>query len=84
MRNEAEEKKRPWAGGLMVPLFEFFSLFMCADRGVIHLSKVLEFVRTGDLVLFRCRNMLSGLQRKVTRSEFDHVGVVVSHRDVSP
>ena len=52
------------------------------DRGVIHLSKVLDFVHTGDIVLFRCRNMLSGLQRRVTRSEFDHVGVVVSHRGV--
>lgn len=55
-----------------------------SDRGVIHLSKVLDFVRTGDIVLFRCRNMLSGLQRRVTRSEFDHVGVVVSHRGVRP
>ncbi|CAN0043706.1 unnamed protein product, partial [Ectocarpus sp. 4 AP-2014] len=32
----------------------------------------------GDVVLFRCRGMLSRLQRWVLRTQWDHVGVVVS------
>lgn len=32
--------------------------------------------RGGDVVLFRCRGLLSRLQRWVLRSEWDHVGVV--------
>ncbi|CAM9952346.1 unnamed protein product [Laminaria digitata] len=37
-----------------------------------------QAARGGDVVLFRCRGRLSRLQRWVSWSEWDHVGVVVS------
>jgi len=47
------------------------------SRPVIHISRMNETVEWGDLILFKCRNTLSGLQRKVTGAEFDHVGIIV-------
>lgn len=43
----------------------------------MHLSKIGDVAGVGDVVLFKCNTTLSQLQRKVTRSEWDHVGVVV-------
>jgi hypothetical protein len=47
------------------------------SRNIIHLSKVKTEAKWGDVILFKCANTLSHLQRTVTRSEFDHVGIVV-------
>jgi hypothetical protein len=46
-------------------------------RSVIHVSKVRQELRWGDVVLFKCSNAFSELQRTVTRAEWDHVGLVV-------
>lgn len=46
-------------------------------RNIIHLSKVKSEAKWGDIILFKCANTMSHLQRTVTRSEFDHVGIVV-------
>lgn len=32
---------------------------------------------TGDLLLFRSKHLLSKVQRKLTNSEYDHVGIVI-------
>mmetsp|Transcript_7811 Transcript_7811/g.11636 ORF Transcript_7811/g.11636 Transcript_7811/m.11636 type:complete len:818 (+) Transcript_7811:180-2633(+) len=47
------------------------------SRNTIHISKIRPEARVGDLILFKCANTLSHLQRRVTRSEWDHVGLVV-------
>ena len=46
-------------------------------RNTIHLSKLKTDCRWGDLILFKCANSMSRLQRSVTGSEWDHVGIVV-------
>ena len=46
-------------------------------RPTIHISKLQGTVRWGDIILFRCVNSLSNLQRTITGSNWDHVGVVV-------
>ena len=43
----------------------------------IHSRRLPTFVKTGDLVLFRSKERVSGLQRCVTGSTWDHVAVVV-------
>jgi hypothetical protein len=52
-----------------------------AEKGkkwkVVHISKLAEMADVGDVILFKSKNSASSLQRKVTGSEFDHVGVVV-------
>ena len=48
------------------------------DSPVVHLSKVGDFCRPGDVILFSCKGVLQGLQRTVTRSSWDHVGIVVN------
>jgi hypothetical protein len=48
-----------------------------ASRNIIHLSKLRTEAKYGDIILFKCANKISHLQRAVTRSEFDHVGIVV-------
>ena len=47
-------------------------------RNIIHLSKLKTEAKAGDIILFKCANTLSHLQRAVTRSEFDHVGIVIN------
>ncbi|CAM9278948.1 unnamed protein product [Scytosiphon promiscuus] len=47
-------------------------------RKVEKVAALEQAARGGDVVLFRCRGLLSRLQRWVLRSEWDHVGVVVS------
>lgn len=47
-------------------------------RPLIHISKLQGTVRWGDIILFRCVNNISSLQRKITGSNWDHVGLVVS------
>jgi hypothetical protein len=47
-------------------------------RPLIHISKLQGTVRWGDVILFRCVNSISSLQRKITGSNWDHVGLVVS------
>ena len=46
-------------------------------RPVLHITKLREHLEWGDIVLFRSNNSLSGLQRSVTRAEWDHVALVV-------
>jgi len=43
----------------------------------LYLDKVCEIVNQGDLILFRTDGVLQGIQRAVTNSEYDHVGIVV-------
>ncbi|CAN0519703.1 unnamed protein product, partial [Scytosiphon promiscuus] len=45
-------------------------------RKVEKVAALEQAARGGDVVLFRCRGLLSRLQRWVLRSEWDHVGVV--------
>ena len=45
-------------------------------RKVESVSNLDRAARGGDVVLFRCRGLLSRLQRWVSRSEWDHVGLV--------
>eukprot|EP00949_MAST-11_sp_MAST-11-sp1_P004537 g4537.t1 len=46
------------------------------DRSIVHISMVRDFVRVGDIVLFKSSTTASALQRAVTLSEFDHVAIV--------
>ncbi len=46
-------------------------------RNTIHLSRLKVDCRWGDLILFKCANTMSQLQRSVTGAEWDHVGIVV-------
>lgn len=41
-------------------------------------SSVLDFLSTGDLLLFRTNSTLSGLQRSLTHSNWDHIAMVVA------
>ena len=52
-------------------------------RPTIHISKLQGTVRWGDIILFRCVNSLSNLQRTITGSNWDHVGVVVCKHPLS-
>jgi len=47
-------------------------------RSTIHISKLQGTVRWGDIILFKCKNSMSSLQRTITGSDWDHIGVVVS------
>ncbi|CAN0274170.1 unnamed protein product, partial [Ectocarpus sp. 13 AM-2016] len=47
-------------------------------RKVERVNALEQEAHGGDVVLFRCRGMLSRLQRWVLRTQWDHVGVVVS------
>lgn len=46
-------------------------------RRVVHVSLLPTTLRWGDIVLFRCAHVYAGLQRAVTRAEWDHVALVV-------
>uniref|UniRef100_A0A7S2WHQ2 PX domain-containing protein n=1 Tax=Rhizochromulina marina TaxID=1034831 RepID=A0A7S2WHQ2_9STRA len=46
-------------------------------RPIIHITRLRDAAGPGDLVLFRCNNSLSTLQRAATGAEWDHVGLVV-------
>jgi len=48
-----------------------------AQTPTMHISRLAEEARVGDLVLFRSIYPLSQLQRVATGSDFDHVGIVV-------
>ena len=43
----------------------------------VHISKIEALVKTGDIVLFKSKNSLSGLQRVATGTNWDHIGMVV-------
>lgn len=45
-------------------------------RKVERVSNLDQVARAGDVFLFRCKGLLSRLQRWVSRSEWDHVGMV--------
>lgn len=67
---------------LSVPFFSFLIsplfILQLGSRNTIHLSKLKTDCRWGDLILFKCANSMSKLQRSVTGAEWDHVGIVVS------
>jgi hypothetical protein len=48
-----------------------------AARQTVHISRLLELLLPGDIVLFSCANTPSALQRRVTNCAYDHVGMVV-------
>lgn len=48
-----------------------------AGPRVVHISRIRDFVRPGDVLLFKCDNFPSALQRTLTSCEYDHVGIVV-------
>ncbi|TYZ63308.1 hypothetical protein PybrP1_009097 [[Pythium] brassicae (nom. inval.)] len=60
-----------------VPLLSFLGALTLQRRDVLHLRVLNYYVAPGDLVLFRCCGPVSGIQRSMTGSEWDHVGVVV-------
>jgi len=41
-------------------------------RQVLHISALKKTLQMGDIVLFQCAHNLAGLQRTVTRAEWDH------------
>lgn len=43
----------------------------------LHLSRLESECETGDIILFKCKNRSSQLQRVVTGAEWDHTGIVV-------
>lgn len=47
-----------------------------AERKVERVFNLEEAARGGDVFLFRCRGVLNQLQRWISRSEWDHVGMV--------
>uniref|UniRef100_A0A7S0XGP2 PX domain-containing protein n=1 Tax=Chromulina nebulosa TaxID=96789 RepID=A0A7S0XGP2_9STRA len=47
-------------------------------RPSLHISLISQELDTGDLVLFKCQNKMSKLQRNITGAEWDHVGVIVN------
>jgi hypothetical protein len=57
--------------------FDSVDLSRGISRNTIHISKLRSEAKWGDVILFKCANTLSHLQRRVTRSEWDHVGIVV-------
>lgn len=68
-----------------VPLMSFLGVLSTArhdrsddSRKLLHVTRLNEFVQPGDILLFACNNVLSGLQRTVTRSEWDHIAIVCS------
>ena len=73
--------RHPWASG-SVQLLEFLGAINSSrnndmDRNVIHVSRLTQYVDVGDLILFKCSDVKSGLTRMAIKSEWDHVGVVV-------
>lgn len=48
----------------------------CGERKVERVSNLEQALGGGDVVLFRCQGVLSQLQRWISRSEWDHVGMV--------
>jgi hypothetical protein len=45
---------------------------------VVHMDVLPTTLQWGDIILFRCAHVYAGLQRVVTRAEWDHVALVVS------
>ncbi|GLE00404.1 hypothetical protein PINS_up009161 [Pythium insidiosum] len=48
-----------------------------SGKNVMHITAVHTGLDYGDIVLFSCRFGASVIQRKLTRSTYDHVGIVV-------
>ena len=48
----------------------------------VHISKIEALVKTGDIVLFKSKNSLSGLQRVATGTNWDHIGMVVRRTEL--
>ena len=76
----------PWASSR--PEVLSFLGFMSHDKKIekrdvnaIHISKLKDVVQSGDVLLFKMKNTMSGLQRVVTRSAWDHVAMVVRRSD---
>jgi hypothetical protein len=64
-------------GTINTARFDSVDISKGVSRNTIHISKLRTEAKWGDIVLFKCANTLSHLQRRVTRSEWDHVGIVV-------
>jgi hypothetical protein len=64
-------------GTINTARFDSVNMEKGISRNTIHISKLRSEAKWGDIILFKCANTLSHLQRRVTRSEWDHVGIVV-------
>ena len=53
-------------------------------REVVHISMMKQFVKFGDIVLFKSSNAVSAAQRGLTGSEWDHVGMVIKQSYMHP
>jgi hypothetical protein len=64
--------------GLSLINFLFVSIADSTDdTSVVHVSQISEMVSVGDVILFKCGHMNGKLQRGLTGSKWDHVGIVV-------
>jgi len=75
-----------------IPILSFFGAMSTSrqetyeknnTRPVVHASEVHKFAAPGDVLLFRTKSTLSNLQRMVTVSEWDHVGMITVRDDSS-
>lgn len=64
-------------GTINTARFDSVDLTKGISRNTMHITKIRTEAKWGDIILFKCANTLSHLQRRVTRSEWDHVGIVV-------
>eukprot|EP00940_MAST-03C_sp_MAST-3C-sp2_P003071 g3071.t1 len=73
-----------------IPILSFFGAMSTSrqekyerntERSVVHASEVHKFACPGDVLLFRTKSTLSGIQRMVTVSEWDHVGMITVRDD---
>ncbi len=72
--------QHPWASSGYIML-EFLGAATSArersERTVLHVSQLREYVRAGDIVLFKCSDRWSAITRVALGSQFDHIGIVV-------
>uniref|UniRef100_A0A7S2SLV3 PX domain-containing protein n=1 Tax=Mucochytrium quahogii TaxID=96639 RepID=A0A7S2SLV3_9STRA len=43
----------------------------------VHITKLLSIAQPGDILLFKCTHTVAALQRKITKSTWDHVAIIV-------
>lgn len=47
------------------------------DQSIISETNFRINAQTGDLILFRTKTFAAGMQRQITQSEYDHVGIII-------
>lgn len=72
--------RHPWSSSSAI-LFEFLGAASTsrndARNTVLHISQLKEYVRPGDIILFKCSDRWNVLTRLTLNANFDHVGIVV-------